>query len=92
MSQQSCSACGSTNIEITTGGYTCRDCKTGLHDLVHRYRATRPEPYTPVVAAGHCGKCGAPYTVDFNGSYKPLCVCWNLPKLKWSINAGGTGE
>lgn len=37
----------------------------------------------PSVAAGHCGKCGAPYTMDMTAGigppkFIPSCKCWNL--------------
>jgi hypothetical protein len=48
-----------------------------------------PQPYfqpvpLPPIAAGHCGKCGAPYTVDMlAGAIGPprfitSCKCWNV--------------
>jgi hypothetical protein len=38
------------------------------------------------VIAGHCGKCGAPYSLPdvWHGinppTPTPSCVCWNLPR------------
>lgn len=37
----------------------------------------------PVAAAGHCGKCGAPYTIDYNHmgtdtKFNATCRCWNV--------------
>lgn len=47
-----------------------------------------PVPYqlvynVPGAAAGHCGKCGAPYTQDFNHMdtsprFVASCKCWNV--------------
>lgn len=38
--------------------------------------------------AGHCAKCGAPYYQDsFTGALRPICVCWNLPKVKISTGS-----
>lgn len=42
--------------------------------------------FVPIVPmglhAGHCGKCGAPFYQDsFTGVLKPICSCWNLPKI-----------
>ena len=38
-------------------------------------------------AAGHCGKCGAPYFYEGVGSLKPTptCQCWNLPQTRTTI-------
>lgn len=52
------------------------ECRTCGHTMA-------PFFYPPVpVAAGHCGKCGAPYTVEnlVVGPTKfiPSCKCWNL--------------
>jgi hypothetical protein len=35
--------------------------------------------------AGHCGKCGAPYTADLLAGtgppkFIPTCACWNVPR------------
>lgn len=37
----------------------------------------------PLAAAGHCGKCGAPYTTDASAAFAPTkftptCKCWNI--------------
>lgn len=47
----------------------------------------RLRDYRIILPAGHCGKCGAPYTIE-GGKPKPLCVCWNLPKAKAKRKAG----
>lgn len=37
--------------------------------------------------AGSCAKCGAPYFRDsYTGHLKPICGCWNLPKIKVADN------
>lgn len=38
--------------------------------------------------AGHCHKCGAPYTLNPDGSPQPICVCWNLPRMKTTTGTG----
>ena len=49
-------------------------------------RCPLPPPYQYVVhpggVAGHCGKCGAPYTWHpisggTTDEYQPTCRCWN---------------
>lgn len=70
--------------EASAGGPVCQTCG--------RYHgAWCPGPYIPVpfaapsMVAGHCGKCGAPYTQDLTvGSlgaqpkFTPSCKCWNV--------------
>jgi hypothetical protein len=46
------------------------------------FAPVQPAYYTFSNVAGHCGKCGAPYTYNpIDGStaaeYEPTCRCWN---------------
>ena len=64
----------------TLPGATTWFCRHGIDvDYCGICRPPSPVP----LAAGHCGKCGAPYTAVFGGAFEPLkfnptCKCWNL--------------
>lgn len=71
---EACHKCGGP---LTTGG--CMRCSI-LKDGI---------PLVLGTPAGTCGKCGAPYFQDtYTGALRPICVCWNLPKITYSDNAG----
>lgn len=65
-----------------TGDFPCPYCgRFGPHFGCHplTYYASP----LPPLAAGHCGKCGAPYTSTVGSAFEPLkfnpsCKCWNL--------------
>lgn len=68
-------------------GWWCDYC-----GVRHITTACPNEPHAGLVAsgyvpmggvAGHCGKCGAPYTCEqvpggTGVQYVPLCKCWNV--------------
>jgi hypothetical protein len=56
------------------------------HDAYTRCKICNPRTSTvaisPGMVAGHCGKCGAPYTYDppfgtTQSKFTPSCKCWN---------------
>lgn len=57
----------------------CRICGAAMTPFLGSYQPIQ-------WAAGHCGKCGAPYTVDLVSAtpqvgppkFVPSCRCWNV--------------
>ena len=71
--------------------WVCPQCHNpnceGTHFAPSPGYAPPPQPaaWWPSIA-GHCGKCGAPYTVDLVTSgfgppkFHLTCVCWNVSR------------
>ncbi len=78
--------CVTCNSQLLTDG-SCPNCfGTGMlgqcrGDGVSHNHFPKSVPMQLGLIAGHCGKCGAPYTQDtYTGVLRPYCACWNIAK------------
>lgn len=82
-----CPVCGSDKMYA---GDSWVVCECGYSEWCGPHKRYPLDTHSVPPMSGTCGKCGAPYSIDQAGNPRPICVCWNLPKIATSTNTSGS--